>query len=123
MGLNGTTPLIALRSEYDPDAGDVFAPAYFALIDKQDVPPETLWVKDQQIYAGPSADNAPPYRASDFVLYSIVRPLDNRRSDLDQFAFNEVWERVLKEAAVPKDENYESAREHSELVSDAVAQP
>jgi hypothetical protein len=110
LGLGDTVPLIALRTEFDPDGNDVFAPGFFALIDAPGVDPKTLWVCDQQLMAGDSMQSCRPYRDNDYVLYSIVRPTDNMRSDVDQLGFNELWERVKKEAAVPKDDNYTSAK-------------
>lgn len=106
----GTQPLIALRDEYDPDADKAFTPGYFVLIDKSNVSPQSLWVRDQQLFKGTSFADAAEYRDADYVLYSIVRPTDNKRSDIELLPFNEVWQRVLKEAAVPKDENWVSAK-------------
>jgi hypothetical protein len=110
FGFEGTKPLIALRTEFDPDAGDTFTPGYYVLIDAPNVAPQSLWVREQQLLVGNSLQDATPYRDADYVLYSIVRPADNQRSDLDQLPFNELWQRVLKEAGGAKDENYASAK-------------
>jgi hypothetical protein len=104
------TPLAGLRTEFDPDAGDSCLPGFYALIDRPDVDPQSLWVRDNQLMQGSSLDKAEPYREADFVLYSVVRPTDNARKDLDILPFYELWERVMQEAAVPKEANYESAK-------------
>ena len=115
LGLGDTTPLVGLRCEFDPDAGDPFAPGFFALIDKPDVSARSLWVRDRQLMKGDSLAESIPYRDADFVLYSVVRPPENSRTDLDKLAFYPLWERVQREATTPTEENYASAR--SNMVS------
>jgi hypothetical protein len=110
VGLGGTEPLAGLRREFDPDAGDAFSPSYFVLIDKPGVDPQTLWVNDRQLLSGPSMADAKPYRDADFVLYSVVRPPKDVRSDISTLPFHSLWERVEKEAAVPQQEFYKSAK-------------
>ena len=107
----GVDPLVGLRDSYGPNFGTTFQPAYFALIDKEKVPAESLWVKENQLTMGPSLKASQPYRDADFVLYSIGCPDENRRDDLDQMAFEELWLRVQKEAATPVDDpDYKNAR-------------
>jgi hypothetical protein len=110
LGHEDTVPLVALRKEFDPDAGDVFAPGFFALIDKPDVDPETFWVYNNHLLQGNSEAEAKPYRDADYVLYSVVKDPDNKRSDVDTLPFQGLWERVKEEAARPGNESYESAR-------------
>jgi hypothetical protein len=110
LGLGGTTPLIGLRREFDPDAGDPFVPSFFALIDTAELDAQSLWVRNGQLMQGKSKTDATPYRSADFVLYSVVRPPDDKRSDLDTLPFYPLWERVAKEASVPKDDNWLSAK-------------
>ena len=62
LGLAGTVPLIALRKEFDPDAGDELEPTYFGpLIDMptSQLDPSALWVREHQLFYGQSAASAP----------------------------------------------------------------
>lgn len=110
FGLGGTTPLVGYRYEFDPDDEDPFTPGYFALIDKSNVDPQTLWVRDRQLLSGRSEAEAKPFREADFVLYSVTRPRDGKRTDITLLPFYPLWERVEKEAAVPQQEHYKSAK-------------
>lgn len=107
----GVDPLVGLRDSYGPNFGTKFEPAYFALIDKEGVPAESLWVKKNQLTVGTSLKASQPYREADFVLYSIGCPDENLRDDLDQLPFEELWQRIQKEAATPVDDpDYKNAR-------------
>lgn len=105
-----TTPLVGLRHQFSPNASIPFEPGYFVLIDKPDVNPDTLWVKDRRLMKGPSEAEATPYREADYVLYSVVGPADNKRDDLDTLPFSDMWDLVRKEALVPKEQNFDNAR-------------
>lgn len=105
LGLDGTLPLIGLKSTFDREAGDLFRPSYFALIDAQDVNPQELWVKDNQLLK-----DGREYREADFVLYSIVRSPDRKRSDIEQLPFNSLWERAVTEAMSLKDGSWDTAK-------------
>ena len=110
FGTGATVPLVALRKEMDPDANDALAPAYFALIDSPGVDMSQLWVREGQLLTGPSLEAALPYRAADYVLYSLVRPKDGKRNDLELLPFNSLWKRVEEEATKPTDDHYKSAK-------------
>jgi hypothetical protein len=110
MGLGGTVPLVGMRTEFDPDSDIEFTPGYFTLIDKPDVAPETLWVREGRLYVGATEDKVERYEAADFVLYSVVRDPDNERADLRLLPFYPQWEMVKKEATVPKPENWKNAK-------------
>lgn len=110
LGLDRVTPLVGLQTTFNPQAGDHFAPRFFALIDAPDIDPARLWVRDNTLLHGSSASGASPFRDADFVLYSIVRAPDNRRSDIEQLPFYEMWERVAAEAAGTKDDNWQNAK-------------
>ncbi|MFX0201552.1 MAG: hypothetical protein ACFFCW_36010 [Candidatus Hodarchaeota archaeon] len=110
LGLGDTDPLIGLRKEFDPDAGDGLAPGYFALIDMPDARLDTnkLWVRERQLVYGSSLADAKPFRDADFVLYSITQTTE--RSDAATLPFYQLWERVAQEAAKPKEDNWQSAK-------------
>jgi hypothetical protein len=110
LGLNGTTPLIGLRHSFDPNAGIPFVPSFFALIDEPNVDPQTLWVVDNRLLQGNSKDEATSYRNSDFVLYSVVKPIDNLRDDLDTLPFAPLWDQVMNEAGRGTKDAYKSAK-------------
>jgi hypothetical protein len=110
LGLNGTTPLIALRHTFNPNAGIPFMPSFFALIDEPDVDPQMLWVIGNRLMLGKSKAEATPYRKSDFVLYSVVKPIGNLRDDLDTLPFAPQWDQVVSEAGQGKNKAYQSAK-------------
>jgi hypothetical protein len=110
IGLGGVQPLVGLRREFDPDANDDFLPGFFALINAPKVDPATLWVGDDQLLVGPTRAAATEYRAADYVLYSVVRPKDDRRTELDQLPFNTLWDRVKSEANGVTEENWKAAK-------------
>jgi len=110
LGQGGTKPLIGLRQPFNPNAGIPFVTSFFALIDESDVDPQMVWVIGNQLKYGKNKEEAIPYRKSDFVLYSVVKPLNNMRDDLDTLPFAPLWDQVLSEAAKRTKEAYESAK-------------
>ncbi len=110
LGSGDTVPLVALRKELDLDANDAVAPGYFALIDAQTVDPSTLWVRKGQLLRGGSLASAAPLTDADFVLYSLMRPEKDERSDLDLLPFFEQRQRVKSESSRASDEAYKSAK-------------
>jgi hypothetical protein len=114
-------PLVGFRDSFGPNQRIPFQPSYFALIDAPAVDPETLWVRNRQLVQGSSLDDAEPYRAADYVLYSIVAPAEHRRDDVDILPFNEQWERVKSEASSPIDDpNYKNARVQMSALYQAI---
>jgi hypothetical protein len=110
LGLEGTVPLIGLYKEFDPDAGDMLKPSYFALIDMPDhsIKPEDLWVRNNQLHYGKNHNELRQFRNADYVLYSIGGTQE--RSDLRPLPFYSDWELVAKEATTPKESNWENAK-------------
>lgn len=104
-----TDPLIGLRKEFDPDAGEILQPGYFALIDmdEKQLKADELWVRDRQLLYGKSLADAEPFRHADYVLYSIAQT--SERSDVSILPFYSQLDRVVKEASVPTDEGWQSA--------------
>jgi hypothetical protein len=110
LGLKQTVPIVGLRKELDPDAGDTLAPGYFALFDAPDteVDAKQLWVKNDQLLVGNSLDSAKPYRSNDYVLYSLAQTAE--RGDPDLLPFQTLWDRVHADASQPTDEHWKSAK-------------
>lgn len=109
-GMDETDPIMGYRTEIDLDAGDDVEPGYFALVDMSDAELRgyELRVRDDKLVHGPNLAEAEPFRAADYVLYSLAST--TARSDIPKLQFYELWQRVLREAAVPTDESYASAK-------------
>ena len=106
----GVTPLASFRDSFGPTFNTPFQPSYFVLIDKPNVDPKRLWVRENQLVQGAALDEAKPYRDADFVLYSIGCPDENTRDDVEVLPFNDLWMRVQSEAISPVDDpNFKSA--------------
>jgi len=103
-----TDPVVGWRQEFDPDAGDEVLPGYFALINKPDLDPGKIWVKENQLCYGDSLQSAKPYRAADFLLYSLAQTTE--RSDVNALPFQELADRVLRDAAEPTEAHWKSAK-------------
>jgi len=114
LGDGAVTPLLGLRKEFDPDGGEPFLPSWFALIDlpEEEVDPDRLWVREGRLLHGAGPDEARPFRAADFVLYSIGQHRET--SELETLPFYPLWERVqeaaTKSGKADGDPNWESAR-------------
>ena len=106
--VSDTDPVVGWRQESDPDAGDEVVPSYFALINKADVDRTKLWVKENQLCYGDTLQAAKPYRAADFLLYSLAQTAV--RSDANDLPFQELAERVLKDASEPTEAHWKSAK-------------
>lgn len=105
-----STVLLSLRREFDPAAGDEVAPGFYLLSTDESLKPEQLWVRDGRLLVGKSLAEALPYRGSDFVLYSLVKPPSPERGDLASLAFSKLWQNVQKQAAIPTDDAWTSAK-------------
>lgn len=108
MGIQGVNPIIGYRVEFHPEVSHDLRQSYFALINKPEEALNTneLWVIDDKLYKGKSFEDAKEYRDADYVLYSI-RGTEKR--DVDGLPFDEVWERVQKEAMQPDDNSWQRA--------------
>ena len=110
FGLGDTEPVIAIRKEFDPSAGDNLEPNYFVLIDKpeSELKTEHLWVRDSQLVYGANLAEAKPFREADFVLYSIVQTSD--RDDITTLPFYPLFERAKEAALQGDDKSWERAK-------------
>lgn len=110
LGVGKTEPLAALRTELDVDANDRVRPGYYALIDTPGIEASALWVKQGELWHGTSGATAKRLRDADYVLYSLIRPEQGLRSDLELLPFHPLWKRVQSEATKATEEHYKSAR-------------
>mgnify|MGYP000043432556 CR=1 FL=1 len=108
FSMGDTKPVVAWREEFDPDAGDVLQPGYFALVNKPNLDNNKFWVRNNQLCYGNSLESAQPYRDADFMLYSLAQTAE--RSDVDNLSFQELWDRVQKDAMEPTEERWKSAK-------------
>ena len=111
LGLGDIESLVGLRKEFDPDAGDVLKPGYFALINSEsELNPDKLWVRQDQLVYGKNLIDAKPFRDADYVLYSIVQTTE--RSDVAKLPFYPLWKRVLQDVTDKKltEEKWQSAK-------------
>ena len=110
FGLGDTEPLIGVRTEFDPDAGDPLRPSYFALIDKpeSEIEPSRLWVRDNKLLYGESLAEAIPFREADYVLYSLVHT--SKRTDEAILPFYPLYEQVLQAATNPDEGSWKRAK-------------
>jgi hypothetical protein len=109
-GVDGVAPIVGWRGEFDREGGRPFTPGWHVIIDRQDIDPATLWVREGRLYHGATRDGAKEFRAADFVLFSIVTPPDGTRSDLIELPFWRTWERVEREASVANAEAWQMAK-------------
>lgn len=113
VGMGQTNPIMGLRTEFDPQAGDLFEPSYFVLIDanSEDVRSDKLWVKDGELFIGDSATDCVRFRNHrplDYVLYSVLQ--SEKRDDLSLLPFYPLYERIKQEATVPEDNSWRRAK-------------
>ena len=116
LGLNSTTPVVGLRKQFNPGAGGV-RPGYFALINASEgaIKEEDLWVRDRKLLYGSKFETARPFRDADYVLYSITKT--PKRDDLSTLPFYPLWERVRKEAMIPKEDPYLNAKANMTILA------
>jgi hypothetical protein len=77
--------------------------------------PQTLKVENNKLMK-----DGKEYRDADFVLYSIVRSPDGKRSDIEQLPFYDLWEQAVKEAMSLKDGSWETAKANLLALMSAV---
>ena len=108
LGLGKLQPLLGIRREFDPDAGEPLTPGYYVLCSRTDLDEALLWVKDGKLLYGASLAAAEPLKGDDYVLYSVVATA--ARSDADALSFFDLYQQAKKAAAIPKDESWEVAK-------------
>lgn len=110
LGLDDSAALAGMRREFDPDAGQPFHEGFHAIIHAPEgsINPDHLWVLNGRLFIAAPDGPAQPFRAADYVLYSVVGT--GARTDLAILPFYEQWERVKAEAAGPGDDAWKSAK-------------
>lgn len=110
LGLDETKPVVGYRTTINPDVGDMLEPAYFALIDEEEMQLERdwFWVRDSRLYYGKEQATAQPYRDNDFVLYSIAQG-DSRHDEMT-LPFYPLWETARDLAARPESHFWKEAK-------------
>lgn len=110
LGLEDSDALAGMRREFDPDAGQPFREGFHAIIHAPEgsIDPDHLWVLNGRLHIAAPGGPAQPFRAADYVLYSVVGT--GARTDLAILPFYEQWERVKAEAAKPGDDAWKSAK-------------
>lgn len=110
LGVGATKPLIGMRIEFDPDAGDLFEPCHWLLIDlpSSALPEDRLWVKDGRLKYGPSSSDLSDFHEADYVLFSVVQSAT--RGDIRTLPFYPLFETALKEASSPEADSWQRAK-------------
>lgn len=92
MGLKETIPVMGYRIPINPQIGDTFEPAYYVIIDKEEAAKdvEKFWIKEKRLCYGSNIDSAKPYRANDFVVFSIAQ--GSTRTDERLLPFYPLWQ-------------------------------
>lgn len=109
MGLDGVKALMGWQAGFG-DGNTPFTTGYYVLIDGPGVDAATLWVRNGELFQGATEQSATAVRDRDFVLFSIVKPPEGKRTDLDRLAYWLAWERVQGDAGVAKADNWETAK-------------
>lgn len=91
-GTGTASPVLGRRQEFLP-----VSCGYYALIDGTVARPteDSLWVKNKQLMTGPKKEMASPFRAGDYLLFSISRV---PREDLSGLPFYAVYSQVMQDA-------------------------
>lgn len=110
FAIGGMQPVIGWRQELDPDAGDPIEPGYFALVNSPESTTfsQRFYVRNRKLMFGNSSTAVEPYRASDYVLFSLLR--SDERTDVTALPFQAQWERVQREALQPTEAHWRSAK-------------
>ncbi|MGB4850358.1 MAG: hypothetical protein WBP41_20700 [Saprospiraceae bacterium] len=89
---DGVKPLMGIRDEYGNEEN--LRPGYFALIntDEQEYDTAKFYVKNHELCYGSSITTAEPFRADDYVLYSIFPKTE--RSDVSALPFYQTWKEL-----------------------------
>lgn len=120
LGQNETVPVAGLRTTFDPNADDRFEPGYFVLI----APSETqydstqFWVRDHQLLHGPTSSAARPFRAADYVLYSITQT--SQREDIQTLPFFALVNQMNAAATRPDKESWSVAKANMVALAQAL---
>jgi len=99
------------RREIDPDAGDVFEPCHYALVNcpRTEFEEKNFWVKDGHLQYGESQDQLSDFTSADYVLFSVAQSAS--RGDVRILPFYPLFEAAMKEASSsPETDSWERAK-------------
>ncbi|RFS19589.1 hypothetical protein DVR12_23455 [Chitinophaga silvatica] len=87
-------PLIGYRNEISRNASDNFLPGYYVMINIEEhkIDAKKFFVKDNILLYGDSLATAKPFRAGDYVLYSIMS--QSMRDDIEVLPVFKQWEEL-----------------------------
>jgi len=109
LGLEDTRPIAGQRWEYNDGISPWLEPGFFALIDAdvKDLNESRLSVQKGRLLDGVGA-TAPPFRRSDFLLYSL-RVVD-ARTDISELSFYPLFKKALQAAASNEEGSWDRAK-------------
>jgi hypothetical protein len=112
--MNGTTPLVGIRQEFDHDLGTSIRPEYFILIDgpEAEFPSDRFWVEDGAPMIGERQDGLEPFREASYVLFSMRGITE--LTDTDTLPFRETVSLVIELSASAEEADWKRAK--AELV-------
>jgi hypothetical protein len=117
LGLKETVPLLGHRIELDPVDG--FRAGHHVLTLEGDLNPDQLWVNNNRLLRGPTAELARPVEDADYVLYSVSQEDD--RNDAEELPwFRPLWERVVHEANIGSEDAWRNAKAHMAVLSETL---
>lgn len=110
LGLQQTAPVLGYHTTISPDIGQKLEPAFIALIneDAQRVERDQFWVVNSKLHYGQNLADVQPYRAHDFILFSIAQ--GDTRSDTDMLPFSPLWKTTRDLAAHAGNHYWEDAK-------------
>ncbi|HWS85127.1 MAG TPA: hypothetical protein VN207_12810 [Ktedonobacteraceae bacterium] len=127
LNLPQTRPVVGYRVSINPAIGQRLEPTYYVLIDEDSskILPERFGIRNEQLHYHDDQNNIIPYRAHDFILFSIAQ--GNRRDDESILPFYPLWESIRDLAARPiSDDDYywkEAKAEFSTLTRSLLNSP
>ncbi|MGK3208488.1 hypothetical protein [Amycolatopsis sp. MEPSY49] len=117
LGLQETVPMLGHRIEFDPV--DEFRAGHYVLALSGELDPGELWVRHNRLERGRTPDTASPVDDADYVLYSLAREDD--RNDAEELPwFRPLWQRVVREAGVPREDAWRTAKAHMAVLGEAL---
>ncbi|HYT92111.1 MAG TPA: hypothetical protein VEL76_25575 [Gemmataceae bacterium] len=120
LGHKDTMPVLGHRVEYNPNAGDVFRPGYYAVLPGNAPDSGSLWVHPDHMLRDGFHASAEPVR-DDLVLYSITGTRE--RNDVDSLPwFQPLYERVYRAANTPNEDGKTAAKAHLAIIAEQLRQ-
>ncbi len=108
-------PLFGFRLEFDKDANDRFAPAYYVMLDKsgEEWDATKFFVKENRLHYGNDVATAIPFRQDEYVLFSVTK--SDERGDIKLLPVYQSYKKILDELKVK-----EVSQEHKDKIKDML---